>query len=385
MPNIVKEVREQKRLTQEELSKTIGISRRALVSIEAQQTVPSVDIALRLSKALSVDVDKLFIESSLESTERVNLPKRLSFIDLFCGIGGFRYAALQCFEKYKIKGDCVFSSDIDIPAQQSYEANFGECPAGDITKIDAKDIPDFDILFGGFPCQAFSIIGKREGFADKTRGTLFFEIARILKEKRPRAFVLENVKQLASHDGGRTINTIITTLRDELGYHVDYRILNALDYGLPQKRERVVIVGSLTPFVMRWPEKVKNGKSLDDILEKDVDKRYYASDTIVKKRKSMHTSKYYPAIWHENKAGNISSYPYSCALRAGASYNYLLVNGERRLTPRECLRLQGFPDSFKMVVSDSQIRKQAGNAVPVDMIRCVLDNFIPLVFGSPAL
>lgn len=385
MHNIVKEVREQKRITQEGLSKLIGISRRALVSIEAQQTTPSVDIALRLSKVLKVDVDKLFIDSSLENAERIKLPKNLNFIDLFCGIGGFRYAALQCFEKYDITGDCVFSSDIDIPAQQSYEANFGERPVGDITKIDTKDIPDFDILFGGFPCQAFSIIGKREGFADKTRGTLFFEIARILKEKRPRAFVLENVKQLASHDGGKTINTIITTLRDELGYHVDYRILNALDYGLPQKRERVVIVGSLTPFVMRWPEKVTDGKPLEDILETNVDRKYYASETIMNKRRSMHTSKYYPAIWHENKAGNISSYPYSCALRAGASYNYLLVNGERRLTPRECLRLQGFPDTFKMVVSDSQIRKQAGNAVPVDMIRCVLDNFIPLVFGNPAL
>lgn len=384
MPNIVKEVREQKRITQEELSKLIGISRRALVRIEAQQTTPSVDIALRLSKVLKVDVDKLFIDSSLENIVKVELPKNLRFIDLFCGIGGFRYAALQCFEKYDIIGNCVFSSDIDIPAQQSYEANFGERPAGDITQIDAKDIPDFDILFGGFPCQAFSIIGKREGFADKTRGTLFFEIARILKEKHPHAFVLENVKQLASHDGGRTINTIITTLRDELGYHVDYHILNALDYGLPQKRERVVIVGSLTPFVMRWPEKVVDGKSLEYILETNVDRKYFASETIVNKRRSMHTSKYYPAIWHENKAGNISSYPYSCALRAGASYNYLLVNGERRLTPRECLRLQGFPDTFKMVVSDSQIRKQAGNAVPVDMIRCVLDNFIPLAFGRPA-
>lgn len=136
---------------------------------------------------------------------------------------------------------------------------------------------------------------------------------------------------------------------------------------------------------MKWPEPVKNGKTLNDILETNVDPKYYASEAIVNKRKSMHTSKYFPSIWHENKAGNISSYPYSCALRAGASYNYLLVNGERRLTPRECLRLQGFPDEFKMVVSDCQIRKQAGNAVPVDMIRSVLDCFIPLVFGEKAI
>ena len=387
MTNIVKEVREQRKMTQTGLSDAVGISRRALVSIEKQQTVPSVDTALRLSKVLGVGVDKLFIDTAVTDTKATNIvfPDCIRFIDLFCGIGGFRYAARDSFASLGIKGCCVFSSDIDIPAQKSYEANFGERPAGDITKIDAKDIPDFDLLFGGFPCQAFSIIGKREGFADKTRGTLFFEIARILKEKRPKAFVLENVKQLVSHDGGRTINTIISTLRDELGYHVDYRILNALDCGLPQKRERVVIVGSIKPFVMKWPEPVKNGKTLNDILETNVDPKYYASEAIVNKRKSMHTSTYFPSIWHENKAGNISSYPYSCALRAGASYNYLLVNGERRLTPRECLRLQGFPDEFKMVVSDCQIRKQAGNAVPVDMIRSVLDCFIPLVFGEKAI
>ena len=384
MKNIVKEVREQRKMTQDELSKLVGVSRRSLSSIEAQNSVPSVDTALKIARALQTDVDKLFIDSSFGEvrSEDVSFPSQIRFIDLFCGIGGFRYAANQCFEKYGIDGKCVFSSDIDKPAQQSYEANFGECPAGDITKIEATDIPDFDLLFGGFPCQAFSIIGKREGFADKTRGTLFFEIARILKEKQPKAFVLETVKQLASHDSGRTLSTIISTLRDELGYFVDYRVLNALDYGLPQKRERIVIVGSKRPFIMDWPEKVKNGKTLEDILEKNVDKKYYASEAIVKKRKSMHTSKYQPAIWHENKAGNISSYPYSCALRAGASYNYLLVDGERRLTPRECLRLQGFPDTFKIAVSDCQIRKQAGNAVPVDMIRCVLERFVPLVFGE---
>ena len=384
MSNIVKEVREQRHVNQEELAKLAGISRRSLVSIETKQAVPSVETALRLSRALQVDVDKLFLVEPAKDVDfaKLLLPKKLRYIDLFCGIGGFRFAANQCFSRLGIDGECVFSSDIDIPAQKSYEANFGERPSGDITKVNAADIPDFDILFGGFPCQAFSIIGKREGFADKTRGTLFFEIARILKEKQPRAFVLENVKQLVSHDGGRTINTIISTLRDELGYHVDYRVLNALDYGLPQKRERIVIVGTKAPFIMKWPEKVAHPKTLTDILELHVDPKYYASKAIVEKRKSMHTSKYQPAIWHENKAGNISSYPYSCALRAGASYNYLLVDGERRLTPRECLRLQGFPDSFVMAVSDYQIRKQAGNAVPVDMIRSVLDSFIPLAFGE---
>lgn len=380
MYNIVREIREEKGITQIDLAKTAEISRRTLSDIEANKSNPSVDIAFRISSSLGVAVDKLFIAENGKSSG--HLPDKIKFIDLFCGIGGFRYAANRSFSGLGISGECVFSSDIDVPAQESYLANFGERPTGDITKVEASEIPDFDLLFGGFPCQAFSIIGKREGFADKTRGTLFFEIARILKEKRPKAFVLENVKQLTTHDGGKTIQTIISTLRDELGYHVEYRVLNALDYGLPQKRERVVIVGSTVPFKMEWPQKVQKGKTLDDILEKDVDPKHFASKEIVEKRKRMHTSEYYPAIWHENKAGNISSYPYSCALRAGASYNYLLVNGERRLTPREMLRLQGFPDSFKMVVSDCQLRKQAGNAVPVDMIKLVLDNFIPLVFSE---
>jgi DNA (cytosine-5)-methyltransferase 1 len=378
MKNRVRAVREEQKITQMELATMSGISRRTLSSIEVNKSNPSVEVALKISSCLKVSVDKLFIEDSVDNGQE--LVDSIKFIDLFCGIGGFRFAANRSFKKLGIKGECVFSSDIDIPAQESYEANFGRRPTGDITKVAASDIADFDLLFGGFPCQSFSIIGKREGFADKTRGTLFFEIARILKEKRPRAFVLENVKQLTTHDDGRTIQTIINTLRDELGYHVDYRVLNALDYGLPQKRERVVIVGSTVPFVMQWPEPVKKGKTLTDILEKEVDPKHFASPEIVAKRKQMHQSEFYPAIWHENKAGNISSYPYSCALRAGASYNYLLVNGERRLTPREMLRLQGFPDSFKIVVSDCQARKQAGNAVPVDMIKLVLDNFIPLVF-----
>ena len=202
----------------------------------------------------------------------------------------------------------------------------------------------------------------------------------IIKEKKPKAFVLENVKNLASHDNGKTLSTILSILRDELGYYVDYHLLNALDFGLPQKRERIIIIGALKPFKMDWNFNITNKRTLEDILEKNVDKKHYASTEIVNKRKQMHTAKIRPAIWHENKSGNISSYPYSCALRAGASYNYLLVDGERRLTPREMLRLQGFPDDFKMVVSDTQTRKQAGNAIPVDMVQKVIENFLPLIF-----
>jgi len=306
--------------------------------------------------------------------------EKIKFIDLFCGIGGFRQAMDEACRENDLIPNCVFSSDIDTFCQDSYEANFGHRPAGDITKVDEKDIPDHDILFAGFPCQPFSIIGQMQGFND-IRGTLFFDIARIIKHKRPKAFVLENVKQLVGHNEGKTLKTIIKTLQS-LGYHVQYAVLNALDYGLPQKRERVIIVGHQQPIMFSYPSPVKPFKPLSQILEKRVDKKHYASDYILEKRKLKHKSAYKLSIWHENKAGNICSYPYSCALRAGASYNYLLVNGERRLTPREMFRLQGFPDNYKIVVTDGQARKQAGNAVPVNIVKAVILKLLPYVATS---
>ena len=292
---------------------------------------------------------------------------KFTYIDLFAGIGGFHQAADA------LGGKCLFASEIDAEAKKAYEANYHLTPQGDITKIDAADIPDHDVLFAGFPCQPFSIIGARRGF-DDTRGTLFFEIARILEAKRPRLFILENVKQLRGHDRGRTFAVILEKL-DALGYHVSWKILNALDFGLPQKRERMIIVGFRNRLVKFDFPKGEGPGRLQDVLENDadIDPRFFASDRIRKKRMERHTSEYYPAIWHENKSGNVSSYPYSCALRAGASYNYLLVNGVRRLTPREMLRLQGFPDSFRIVCTDFQTRKQAGNAVPVNVVRAVLE------------
>ena len=374
----VGEIRKEKQMTQDYLAQISGISRKYLSMIETNRAVPSVDIASRISENLAVNIDKLFINP--EFVKDYRCPKSIRFIDLFCGIGGFRYASDKAFKNLDVTGKCVFSSDIDKFAQQSYAANFGEQPVGDITKVNASDIPDFDLLFAGFPCQAVSICGLRQGFEDNTRGTLFFDIARIIKEKKPKAFVLENVKNLASHDNGKTLATILTVLRDELGYYVDYKLLNALDFGLPQKRERIVIVGALKPFIMDWNFDKYIMKPLSEILEKHVDPKHFASTEIVEKRKRMHTAKVKPAIWHENKSGNISSYPYSCALRAGASYNYLLVDGERRLTPREMLRLQGFPDEFKIVVSDTQTRKQAGNAIPVDMLAAVIERFVQIAF-----
>ncbi len=301
----------------------------------------------------------------------------IKFIDLFCGIGGFRVAMDEACKENNLIPECVFSSDIDTSCQDSYENNFGHRPTGDITKVNEKAIPNHDILFAGFPCQPFSIMGDMEGFND-IRGTLFFDIARIIKHKKPKAFILENVKQLVGHNEGKTLRVIIASLK-KLGYHVQYAVLNALDYGLPQKRERVVIVGHREPILFSYPAPVRPFKPLSKILERNIDKKFYASDYIKEKRKASHKSAYKISIWHENKAGNICSYPYSCALRANASYNYLLVNGERRLTPRELFRLQGFPDSYKIVANDGQARKQAGNAVPVNLVKAVILKLLPYV------
>ncbi|MBC6438755.1 MAG: DNA cytosine methyltransferase [Rhodobacteraceae bacterium] len=288
-----------------------------------------------------------------------------AFADLFCGVGGFHYAAASLGLR------CVFASDIDEACRDQYQHNFGLRPAGDIMGVKADRIPDHDILFGGFPCQPFSIMGERGGMND-SRGTLFLEILRILDQKRPRAVILENVRQFSTFDAGRTLQQVLRGLRT-LGYDVDWTIMNALKCGLPQKRERTIIVGlqgGLHHFV--WPEGKSAFRPLSDILEKTPDRRHYVSAGIHAKRMAAHSPTHRPAIWHENKAGNISSHPFSCALRAGASYNYLLVDGERRLTPREMLRLQGFPESFDVIGNDSQIRKQMGNAVPVPMVRAVI-------------
>lgn len=293
----------------------------------------------------------------------------IRFIDLFAGIGGIRIP----FEEMGYK--CVFSSEWDKAAQATYYANFGEVPKGDITKIEASAIPTHDLLLAGFPCQAFSIIGKMKGF-DDVRGTMFFEVARILDHHNPQCFLLENVKQLVTHDKGNTFRTIISVLND-LGYHVKWDVLNALDFGLPQKRERVIIVGfrnkaRTEAFKFDFQ---KTPYDLTKIIEPDseVDKSLYASDKILKKRqaKTEGKEKFYPSIWHENKAGNISILDHSCALRTGASYNYLLINGYRRPSSRELLRLQGFPDTYKIAVSHGEIRRQTGNSVAVPMIRAI--------------
>jgi DNA (cytosine-5)-methyltransferase 1 len=295
----------------------------------------------------------------------------IKIIDLFAGIGGMRLG----FESHGC--ECVFSSEWDADAQKMYEANYGHKPDGDITQIDPEDIPDHDILLGGFPCQPFSILGKSLGFAD-TRGTLFFNIQEILRTKKPYAFILENVKQLRSHDKGRTL-LIIREELESLGYFVYLTVLNALDFGLPQKRERIIIVGFKEDIDFSFPTPLGSYQILSHILESDdaIDPSHFASEKIVANRLEKIKKTYsIPSIWHENKGGNISALPYSCALRAGASYNYLLVNGKRRLTSREMLRLQGFPETFKIVVSYQAMRKLTGNSVAVPVIEAVAGKMV---------
>jgi DNA (cytosine-5)-methyltransferase 1 len=297
--------------------------------------------------------------------------KKYKTIDLFAGIGGIRLG----FENHGCIN--IFSSEWDKYAASMYEANFGEKPFGDINEIHPKDIPEHDILLGGFPCQPFSIAGKGLGFAD-TRGTLFFNIEEILRLKQPQAFLLENVKRLTTHDTGRTFQVILDKLK-ELGYDLHYKVLNTLDYGLPQKRERIYIVGFLKKTEFSFPEPVGSYVPLSEILEPDnsIEKSYFLSDQLKKKRvESLKKSPPIPSIWHENIGGNISALPYSCALRAGGSYNYLVVNGTRRLTGREMLRLQGFPDNFIINIPYSQCRKVAGNSVSVPVITAIAEKMI---------
>ena len=299
--------------------------------------------------------------------------RKFKFVDLFAGIGGIRLG----FEA--VGGECVFSSEIDVDACKTYEANFNERPQGDITKIAAEKIPDFDILLGGFPCQAFSIIGKKDGFDNETSGTLFFEIERILKAKRPVAFMLENVRNLTAHDGGKTLRVIVAHLQS-LSYDVHWKILNAMDYGLPQKRERIIIVGFREPTDFKFPAPVapELRKTLADILQENVDARYYVNENIRSSRLSRLKLKNFPKpyISHENISGSVTPHDYCSALRAGASANYILINDERRPTEREMLRLQGFPEDFKVVVPYSKIRQQCGNSVAVPMIEAVAREMI---------
>jgi len=303
------------------------------------------------------------------------MKKKFTFIDLFAGIGGTRMG----FEA--AGGDCVFSSEYNKYSQITYNANFGELPEGDITKIASDDIPDHNVLVAGFPCQPFSIagvskkisLGRPHGFKDITQGTLFFEIARILEDKQPEAFMLENVKNLKNHNDGETFKVIRGTL-EELGYTVCEKIIDA-KYFVPQHRERIFIVGFKEKTSFTFPEIIDKHPKLRNILEPKVDDKYTLSDKLWN-----YLQKY--AEKHK-RLGN--GFGFGIADLDGitrtlsARYNkdgseiliYQKGKNPRRLTPRECARLMGFPDSFKIPVSDTQAYKQFGNSVVVPVVASV--------------
>lgn len=330
--------------------------------------------------------------------------KKLKFIDLFAGIGGFRIA----FEQNGC--ECVFSSEIDQYCKVVYEHNFGEEPSGDITQINAKDIPDFDILAAGFPCQPFSYAGRQEGFEDKTRGTLFFDIVRILAEKKPKMFILENVKGLKSHDKGRTLKVIESELK-RLGYYIHQKIINSHDFGVPQKRERWYCVGFLEDVPFEFPSPTNSTTTLRDIVDVDlVDETLKLSDFEISRIKH-HFSSTDIRVQHDNskykphtKKGKYGIFSflkpdktlrfhvgdvaktqiqeaYYCSLDSVspaiiAAREPKLWDLERRLSVDECRKLQGFPDWFRFTVSDFQAKKQLGNAIAVPVVNEIAKNMI---------
>lgn len=342
------------------------------------------------------------LQQLLFEVEHVPFPTpknyNFTFIDLFAGVGGFRLA-LQ-----NLGGKCVFTSEWDKEAQKTYRANFGEVPFGDITKKTTKNfIPDnFDVLCAGFPCQAFSIAGKRGGFED-TRGTLFFDVAEIIRERKPKAIFLENVKGLRNHDKGKTLATILNVLRNDLGYYIpEPQIINAKDFGVPQNRERIYIVGfrkDLGIESFQYPKPTNKNVVLEEILEeKEVSVKYYLSDVYLNTLKA-HKARH---------AGKGNGFGYEIIPNDGISnaivcggmgrernlvYDDRLTNfipvtkisgavnreGIRKMTPREWARLQGFPDNYIIPVADASAYKQFGNSVAVPAIQATAKEIIDLI------
>lgn len=310
---------------------------------------------------------------------------KFKFIDLFAGIGGIRLAY------QKVGGKCVFSSEYNKFAKVTYEANFGEVPFGDITQINEKNIPEHDLLLAGFPCQPFSIagvskknsLGKKHGFLDETQGTLFFDIARILKVKRPKAFMLENVKNLVSHDKGRTFDVIYNTLK-KLNYSVHYKVLDGQHF-VPQHRERIIIVGFDRDVFggqenFEFPKLNASKLAIKEILEKKPDPKYTLSDKLWNYLQA-HAAK------HKAKGNgfgfgltNLDGISRTISARYYKDGSEILIPQDginpRRLTPRECARLQGFPDDFLIPVSDNQAYRQFGNSVVTPLIHAIAKQVI---------
>ncbi|MGN0755945.1 DNA (cytosine-5-)-methyltransferase [uncultured Treponema sp.] len=319
-----------------------------------------------------IDVSKLPATDGFNTKQAVPFvaPKNPSFtfIDLFAGIGGFRLAMQSC------GGQCVFSSEWDDAAKQTYFENYGEVPFGDITKIKSSDIPDFDILTGGFPCQPFSSIGKREGFQHKTQGTLFFYIANIIKEKKPKAFLLENVTGLLTHDNGQTYQTILDTLRNELEYNVETKVLNSADFEVPQERKRLYFVGFRKDIFDKnfvFPTGSKNKVGFGQFVEKNAEgpsiSEHLQRSYIFKKDDG------HPEIVDENTDFPVKTFcaSYHKIQRITGTFVRGGKTGLRLFTESECKSVMGFPKNFKCPVSRTQKYHQFGNSVAVPVVTAI--------------
>jgi DNA (cytosine-5)-methyltransferase 1 len=332
----------------------------------------------------------------------------INFIDLFAGIGGIRLGVENAARDLGITTKCVYTAEIDKYACQTYSKNYphdDHNPLNDITKISENEIPDFDLVLAGFPCQAFSIAGKRGGFED-TRGTLFFDVARLIKEKKPRAFLLENVKGLVNHRGGKTLSTIINVLENDLGYNsTQFKVLNAKNYGVPQNRERIYIVGFRDcGGNFDFPDATDDSKKIEDIIERNpVDAKYYISETYLKSMKAhklRHAAKG-NGFGYEIKPNDGIANAIVCG-GMGRERNLLIdfrqknllptthikgkinTDGIRKMTPIEWERLQGFPDEWTAGVADVHRYKQLGNSVAVPVLQTIASNiFIELLNPAP--
>jgi DNA (cytosine-5)-methyltransferase 1 len=308
--------------------------------------------------------------------------KDMTFIDLFAGLGGFRIALESLGAK------CVYSNEWDKFAQQVYYDNFGDVPEGDITKVDENTIPEHDILCAGFPCQAFSISGKQRGFED-SRGTLFFDVARIVKCKKPKIVFMENVKNFAVHDEGKTLEVVENTMK-ELGYSFSHKVLNAVDYGIPQKRERIYMVcfrNDIGIDNFNFPKPFKLKKYVKDFLlpEEQIPEKYYVNrpDTYMENKSDDIYSDKSIRLGIVNKGGQgeriysikgiaitLSAYGGGVFAKTGG---YMINGRYRRLVPRECARLMGYPDTYKIIKNDNQAYKQFGNSVVIDVLQYIAE------------
>ncbi len=372
---LIKEKRLRLNMTQKELADSIGLPKygdRTIRRWENGESKPS-----NLELFAIIDFPETATFKNIDEAD-------YTMVDLFAGIGGTR---LGFHQTNRVKS--VFSSEIDKFAVKTYKANYGETPDGDITQINEKDVPDHNILVAGFPCQAFSQAGKKLGFED-TRGTLFFDVARILKEKRPEAFLLENVKNLRTHDKGRTFKTITDTLED-LNYEVYTMLYKARDFGAPQNRERIYIVGfnrdkvkNYDDFEKPLPTHQDNETKVGDILEDDVNDKYTISDKLWeghKRRKKEHQEK--GNGFGYTLFNKYSPYTNTLSARYYKDGSEILIEQKnknpRKITPREAARLQGFPEKFVIPVSDTQAYKQFGNSVCVYAIKAIADNILAVL------